>query len=251
MMSLSSYTLESGAPHLSIEGLSAGYDKLRVLDDVNLSVSPGETLAITGKNGVGKTTLLRAIMGQARIWSGSMMYGGQDLGKQPPSSRAGLGFGYVPQGRRIFPELSGWENLAIAGFGSGRRDWKDEQKKILDYFPSLREYLDRKGGSLSGGQQQLLALARALTLHPSILLLDEPSEGIQPNIVDQLVGVIEQFQSEFGLSVLLVEQNLGLIVEMASAVAIMDRGRIVKTISTGEGRIDAGIIESFLGFSTA
>lgn len=205
--------------------LQAGYGSVPVLHDVNFSVNRGETLVLLGRNGVGKTTLLRTLMGLLRPTSGQVLLNGSNVASHEPHNLARAGMAYVPQGRGIFPKLTVEENLLVGL--RARRDGKTTiPSEILDMFPILRERFSQLGGTFSGGQQQMLAIARALCGGPDVLLLDEPSEGIQPSIVQQIGDLIVRFNEELGLTVLLVEQNLELARRAGSRCLVMARGRI-------------------------
>jgi urea transport system ATP-binding protein len=179
-----------------------------------------------GRNGVGKTTFVQSVMGLLPIQSGSMLFEGQDLAKLSAEKRAGLGIGYVPQGRQIFPLLTVEENLKV-GLSSRRDKVRHVPDFIYEMFPVLKEMLTRRGGDLSGGQQQQLAIGRALVLDPTLLILDEPTEGIQPNIVHEIGDIINRLNKEIGLTVLLVEQKLPITRRVADNFVILDRGRSV------------------------
>ncbi|HFE37922.1 MAG TPA: urea ABC transporter ATP-binding subunit UrtE [Gammaproteobacteria bacterium] len=210
---------------LKVSGLNQFYGESHTLWDVALEIDAGKCTCLMGRNGVGKTTLLNCLMGELALKSGKMEYEGQDLGKMPMERRAGLGIGYVPQGRQIFPMLTVEENLQI-----GLPARRDRQKRVPDFiydmFPVLKEMLKRRGGDLSGGQQQQLAIGRALVIDPKLLILDEPTEGIQPNIVAEIGEVIRQLNRDIGLTVLLVEQKLPFVRKVADSFYILDRGRI-------------------------
>ncbi|MDP5054523.1 MAG: urea ABC transporter ATP-binding subunit UrtE [Congregibacter sp.] len=211
---------------LSVKGLNQYYGASHTLRDVDLRVEEGRIFCLMGRNGVGKTTLLNTVLGLLPAQSGRLKLGGESIDTRATEDRVARGLGYVPQGRMIFPDLSVMENLRLAL--AGRRD-RDAQipRQIFEFFPVLAEMADRRGGDLSGGQQQQLAIGRALVLQPRILLLDEPCEGIQPNIVQLIGDVIQRLRSEQGLSVLLVEQKLPFARAVADDFAIMDRGQIV------------------------
>ena len=210
---------------LSIDNLNQFYGESHTLWDVALNVQAGQCTCLMGRNGVGKTTLLQCIMGQLPIKSGSMLYQEKDLAKLNMEQRARLGIGYVPQGRQIFPMLTVEENLQI-----GLPARPDKQKQIPEFiyelFPVLKEMLGRRGGDLSGGQQQQLAIGRALVIDPKLLILDEPTEGIQPNVVAEIGDIIKKLNREIGLTVLLVEQKLPFVRKVADSFYILDRGRI-------------------------
>ncbi|GHB23583.1 urea ABC transporter ATP-binding subunit UrtE [Salinicola rhizosphaerae] len=211
---------------LSVEKLDQYYGESHILRDLSLEVPAGRCTCVMGRNGVGKTTLLKTIMGEVGARAGEIRFDGQALLKQRPEARAGLGIGYVPQGRQIFATLSVEENLRI-GLPARRDRVRRIPERIYELFPVLREMRYRRGGDLSGGQQQQLAIGRALVLDPRLLILDEPGEGIQPNIVAQIGEVIRRLNREDGLTVLLVEQKLPFARKYADNFAIMDRGQKV------------------------
>jgi urea transport system ATP-binding protein len=211
---------------LSIENLSVSYDGSRILRGVTLKVPERSIVCLMGRNGVGKTTTLKAITGLVRVDDGSVALQGRDLTKLKPEQRARNGLGYVPQGRDIFPNLTVWENLKISLVVHGAKA-NGQVDRVLQLFPILKEMLQRKGGVLSGGQQQQLAIARALLTNPKILILDEPTEGIQPNIIDQIGETLLKIKKEGQISILLVEQYLDFCLEVADDFYVMDRGSIV------------------------
>jgi len=216
---------------LAIQGLNQFYSGSHILWDVNLEVPEGSCTCLMGRNGMGKTTLLKCIMGLLPIASGHMNYGlgnnATDLSRIAADRRARLGVAYVPQGREIFSQLTVEENLRV-GFGARRGGKiKDVPEHIFEWFPVLKKMLKRRGGDLSGGQQQQLAIGRAMVLDPKLLILDEPAEGIQPNIVAEIGDIIMRLNREAKLTVLLVEQKLPFARRVASEFRIIDKGRIV------------------------
>jgi branched-chain amino acid transport system ATP-binding protein len=215
------------APDTSLAGLalshvSAGYGDTIVLNDLSLSLSPGATLCVLGRNGVGKTTLLTTVMGHTKLHGGSIRFQDRDLGSCPIYRRAMLGLALVPQEREIFRSLSVEENLTI---GERRGGWTLE--RIYDFFPSLAKRRHNRGDRLSGGEQQMLAIGRALLTNPSFLLLDEPLEGLAPVIVDQLLAGFERLKREEDLALMLVEQHAHLALEFADDAIVLDRGAVV------------------------
>jgi len=224
---------------LEVRGLNVAYGESQVLWDVALDVPAGSVVCLMGRNGVGKTTLLKSIMGLLPTRSGRVAFDGTDLGGRRPEERAGCGIGYVPQGREIFPNLTVQENLRMGLLGSRRNGngGGDPLEHVFDLFPKLRTLLGRKGGVLSGGEQQQLAIARVLLARPKLLLMDEPTEGIQPSVIDQIEEAIERIKGQ-GISVLLVEQYLEFAWRLASAYAIMRKGTIVSRGSTKDLRED-------------
>jgi urea transport system ATP-binding protein len=234
---------------LTLSNISVSYDGSRILRGVNLTVVPGQVICLMGRNGVGKTTTLKSIVGLVKPDTGSVKLDDLELTAQKPEARARAGLGYVPQGRDIFPHLTVKENLHIGAIAQGRK-LNGEVDRVLTLFPILKEFLARKGGVLSGGQQQQLAIGRALLTNPKVLLLDEPTEGIQPNIIDQIgetikklrdeglggaepdyteeIGnAIKQLRREGQIGILLVEQYLDFCLEVGDSFYIMDRGAIV------------------------
>ncbi|NYT73816.1 urea ABC transporter ATP-binding subunit UrtE [Halomonas sp. QX-2] len=216
---------------LAIEKLNQFYGESHTLWDLDLEVPAGQCTCVMGRNGVGKTTLLKAVMGEVNVTSGQLRYTGGDqstveLTKKAVEARSRLGIGYVPQGRQIFPLLTVEENLRT-GLAARSDGLKKIPERVYELFPVLKEMKHRRGGDLSGGQQQQLAIGRALVIEPKLLILDEPGEGIQPNIVAQIGQVIRQLINEDGLTVLLVEQKLPFARKYADRFVIMDRGRPV------------------------
>jgi branched-chain amino acid transport system ATP-binding protein len=207
---------------LELKNVSAGYGETVVLEDVSVSVPEGATLALLGRNGVGKTTLLATIMGHTTLHGGSLSFDGRDITRLPIHKRALAGFGYVPQEREIFPSLSVDENLTVAA-RPGR--WTVE--RVFDLFPRLAERRRNMGNQLSGGEQQMLSVGRALMGNPSLLLLDEPLEGLAPVIVDSLIAAFHRLRREDGLAVVLVEQHARLALEFATTSVVLDRGKVV------------------------
>ena len=224
---------------LDVRGLNVAYGESQVLWDVSLDVPAGSVVCLMGRNGVGKTTLLKSIMGLLPIRSGRVAFDGTDLGGRRPEERAGCGIGYVPQGREIFPNLTVQENLRMGLLGSRRNGHGggDPLEHVFELFPKLQTLLGRKGGVLSGGEQQQLAIARVLLARPKLLLMDEPTEGIQPSVIVQIEETIERIKGQ-GISVLLVEQYLEFAWRLASAYAIMRKGTIVSRGSTKDLRED-------------
>jgi urea transport system ATP-binding protein len=212
---------------LSVDKLNVYYGESHILRDVDLEVRPGQVVCLMGRNGVGKTTLLKTITGLLPARSGRVTFGDRDLTRVPSFRRARLGVGYAPQGREIFGQLTVWENLQIGldGCRNGDRSIPDE---IFELFPVLKQMLHRKGGDLSGGQQQQLAIGRALVSKPTLLLLDEPTEGIQPSIIQDIERAIRRLRERGTVGILLVEQYLDFAQRLADAFAVMEKGEIVK-----------------------
>ncbi len=207
---------------LHLKGVTAGYGETHLLEGINLAMAQGESLSIIGRNGVGKSTLLETIMGHTTLHAGAISLDGRRIEAAQAHERALAGLGYVPQEREIFPSLSVRENLEI---GARAGHWTAE--RVFDLFPNLKERLANAGSQLSGGEQQMLAIARALMTNPSVLLMDEPTEGLAPVIVQALAQVLLRLRGEGGLSIVLVEQNSRVALEFAARTVVMDRGRIV------------------------
>lgn len=228
---------------IRIEALNQFYGEAHTLWDVDLHIPKGRVLCLMGRNGVGKTTLLKCLMGLLPVRSGAIRLGDVDLTRLPAEARAGLGIGYVPQGRDIFPLLTVEENLRT-GLGALPRGRRAIPPLVYDLFPVLRDMARRRGGDLSGGQQQQLAIGRALVLNPRLLILDEPTEGIQPNIVREIGDIIRRLNGELGLTVLLVEQKLPFARRVADAFSILDKGRVMATGPMGA--LDEGLVQQHL-----
>jgi urea transport system ATP-binding protein len=211
---------------LCLSNISVSYDGSRILRGVNLRVPEKSLVCLMGRNGVGKTTTLKSIVGLAKLDAGEISLANQSLAGMKPDQRARLGIGYVPQGRDIFPHLTVWENLKLSLVVHGAKA-NGQVDRVLELFPILKEFLQRKGGVLSGGQQQQLAIARALLTDPKILILDEPTEGIQPNIIDLIGDTLLKIKKEGKISILLVEQYLDFCLSVGDSFYIMDRGAIV------------------------
>jgi branched-chain amino acid transport system ATP-binding protein len=229
---------------LQVSGIECGYGGGKVLDGVSLTVEAGEIVALIGRNGVGKTTLMRALIGLVPLSAGRILVDGIELGRERPHTRAKQGVGYVPQGREVFPALTVRENLQV-GAQANRSRIGDMLDKVVGYFPVLRTKFQQKAGTMSGGEQQQLAIARALIGAPKILLLDEPSEGIQPSIVDLIGETLRTIAADTGIGVLLVEQNMGMVESVASRCCVMDKGRIVDTLNRAQ-LADEELIRSVL-----
>ncbi|SNR33224.1 ABC transporter ATP-binding protein [Puniceibacterium sediminis] len=232
---------------LEIDSLHSGYGKIPILMGVTLNVAEGEFLGILGHNGMGKTTLMNTLMGHLPATSGTVRFNGQDITRLSPHKRSRAGLGLVPQGRQIFPDLSVHENLRMGMAGSTVEDPAFMQE-ILSLFPRLHRLLDRRGGALSGGEQQLLALARCLCSRPKLMLLDEPTEGIQPSILEEIVDTLKVLR-ERGLSLVLVEQNLEFIAALSGRVLTIQKGVITGEMSPKDLQ-DPEMISEFVGMSS-
>lgn len=218
---------------LTVAGLRGGYGGKPVLQGVDLSVGEGEIVAVIGRNGVGKTTLMKTLIGLLSPMAGTISFAGEDVTRLSADKRAKRGIGYIPQGREVFPRLTVTENLLVGETAGGGRAAPDYER-IYDFFPILKERAKQAAGTLSGGQQQQLAIGRAMIGAPRLMLLDEPSEGIQPSIVQEIARNVKRLNAETGVAVLLVEQNLDLIVSMARRGFVIDKGRIVATLGPQE-----------------
>lgn len=210
---------------LEIKDIENFYGTSHILHGVSLDIADGGMVSVLGRNGAGKTTLLRAVIGTVPPKSGSITFDGGDITRLKPHDRARLGISYVPQGREIIPDLTVNENLVLAMLGKGISGGKPPGF-VFDYFPALKPLADRRGGVLSGGQQQLLAIARALVQEPKLLLMDEPTEGLQPSVVAEIQEIIKRIHDERGCAILLVEQNLDFVRDVTQQFAMMENGRI-------------------------
>ncbi len=214
------------APSLAVADLSVSIGGSRILRGVSLEIRPKTVFCLMDRNGVGKTTTLKAITGLMAADSGSVIFTGEDISRLSPEKRALRGLGFVPQGREIFPQLTVEENLHVGTVARGRKPKKAELDRVFTLFPIIKEFLPRKGGMLSGGQQQQLAIGRALLTRPKLLILDEPTEGIQPNIIDQIGDAIKMLREEGEMAILLVEQYLDFCKELGDDFCILERGRV-------------------------
>nr|WP_325248167.1 amidase [Amylibacter sp.] len=235
---------------LDVNGLSGGYGKVPVLHGLSFSVGENEIVGVLGHNGMGKSTLLKTLMGFLPATAGNARFYDSDLNGLTPNARANLGIGYVPQGRGIFPQLSVRDNLRFAYQDHGQGNEEDTLSDVLADFPRLVPLLTREGGALSGGEQQLLALARCLMGAPEFLLLDEPTEGIQPSIIEEMAETLLDLRAKRGLSILLVEQNFDFIADLSDRVLVLERGRISGELSKAD-LADQSKVDQFLGFGTA
>ena len=228
---------------LEVEELCSGYGKIPILHGVSLRLAAGEIVGVLGHNGMGKTTLLRTLIGELPATHGSIRLDRADITHVRMARRARLGLGYVPQGRGIFPDLTVRENLHVgARLGAGDAGIEE----IVASFPVLAPLLERSGRTLSGGEQQILALARCLVGRPRLMLLDEPSEGIQPSIVEQIIDHLRDFRHRWNLAILLVEQDLEVIAALASRVLLMQKGQVAAEMSP-DGLYDRRLVEEHLG----
>jgi branched-chain amino acid transport system ATP-binding protein len=229
---------------LEINNIDAAYGKAKILHSLSLSAKPGEILCLLGRNGAGKTTTMQTIMGLLRLKAGSITLDGEDLGSLPAHEVPKRGIGYIPQGRRLFSELTVAENIEIGlmvrGKGEATREW------VLDLFPRLRERLDQAAETLSGGEQQMLATARALCIEPRVLLLDEPTEGLQPSMIEQIRQVIVRMKAE-GVAIILVEQRVDAVLSIADRVAFIENGRNRETVDAEVLRQDHTLLNKYVG----
>jgi branched-chain amino acid transport system ATP-binding protein len=227
---------------LELCGVRAGYGATVVLEALDLRVAPGECLALLGRNGVGKSTLIATIMGHATLQGGTIALGGHDIGAWRPHRRARAGLGWVPQEREIFPSLTVRDNLAVA-----TRPGAWTIARVLELFPRLEERARQPGRSLSGGEQQMLAIARALVGNPSVLLMDEPFEGLAPIVVEELAGVIARLRTDHAITMLLVEQRTDVALELAERAVVMERGRVVFDDASARLRADRDLLHALVG----
>jgi branched-chain amino acid transport system ATP-binding protein len=230
---------------LKVTELRSGYGRIPILAGITLTVGAGEFVGILGHNGMGKSTLLRTLMGYLPMTGGEITFEGQSLRGLSPTARARLGIGYVPQGREIFPSLSVYENLRM-GCLMAKQDEPSTIKSILAEFPRLERLLDRPGAALSGGEQQLLALARCLCGAPKFILLDEPTEGIQPSIIEEMIETLQKLGQQRSLTILLVEQNLNFITSLSQRVLILQKGMIIREVPPNVAR-DRAMMEEYVG----
>ncbi len=229
---------------LEVRDIHASYGRVKVLFGVSLSVNRGEILCLMGRNGAGKTTVLKSIMGQLPPSQGTILLDGRDLASMPAHLIPRQGVGYIPQGRRLFPELTVAENIEMGlmtrGQGAETRAW------VLDLFPRLRERLNQQAGTLSGGEQQMLATARALCLRPKVLLLDEPTEGLQPSMIEQIRKVVVRMKAE-GYAIVLVEQRVDAVLSIADRVTFIENGKDRETVAAADLRGDPAKLHKYLG----
>ena len=231
-------------PLLELRDVRAGYGEAVVLDDVSFAVPEGGSLAVLGRNGVGKTTLLLTIMGYTRRHRGTLLWRGRDISRLAPHERARLGIGWCAQEREIFPSLSVEENLTVAA-----RPGRWTLGAVYELFPRLKERRGHMGNQLSGGEQQMLAIARALMTNPALLLLDEPLEGLAPIVVEELAGDIQRMMSDEGMAAILVEQHTELALSLAREAVVIERGRIAHRGATEALAADKALLERYVGLA--
>jgi branched-chain amino acid transport system ATP-binding protein len=232
---------------LACERVSSGWGATQVITEVSFELPAGETLAVLGRNGVGKTTLMSTIAGRADIKGGVIKLAGAPIQNLPRFTRAARGLGFVPQEREIFPSLSVEENLAVAARRRGRNANEWTLSRVYDLFPRLQERRSIGGTRLSGGEQQMLCIGRALMGNPSVLLMDEPMEGLAPVVVDLIVDAMKRIRAESGVAILLVEQHVEIALEFTSRLLVMDRGAVIFDAADGKRPIDQQFIESLVG----
>ena len=234
-------------PLLELDGVDARYGGVQALHGVSLTVNDGEAVAILGANGAGKTSTLRAISGTVRR-SGSIVFNGKAIHRKSPEAVARLGIAHVPEGREIYAELTVWENLLVGA--NHRRNWREAKRdceNVAGYFPRIAGRRNQQAGTLSGGEQQMLALARALVARPKLLLLDEPSLGLAPTIVQNFYELVSSLSKEMGLTVLVVEQNAGVALQATKRAYVLEVGRVVMEGESAELRHDERVRKSYLG----
>jgi branched-chain amino acid transport system ATP-binding protein len=235
-------------PLLELSDVSARYGPIRALHGVSLTVEEGEVVAILGANGAGKTTTLRAVSGMVRT-GGGITFAGRSIAKRSPEGVARLGIAHVPEGRGLFTELTVWDNIRMGAVGrGGQKTLKASAKRVLGYFPWMEERRDQHAGTLSGGEQQMLALVRALVSQPKLLLLDEPSLGLAPTITRELFGIVRRLNDEEGLTVLVVEQNAAVALETASRAYVLEVGKVAVSGESDELKRHEGVRKSYLGY---
>jgi branched-chain amino acid transport system ATP-binding protein len=235
-------------PLLELEDVEARYGQIRALHGVSLSVGDGEVVAILGANGAGKTTTLRAVSALVRR-RGEIRFDGRSLASASPEATAKLGIAHVPEGRGIFDQLSVWDNLRMGAYGKvSRSELEDETGRVFSYFPWMKERLGQQAGTLSGGEQQMLGLARALVSRPRLLMLDEPSLGLAPTIVQELFRIVAELNEEQKLSVLVVEQNAEIALQVAHRAYVLEVGRVAVEGTSDELHRHEGVRKSYLGY---
>ncbi len=233
---------------LVVENLEAGYGEMQVLWGVSLSVDERGISAVLGPNGAGKTTLLRAVAGIIRPWSGKITFSGEDVTLSPPHVKVGKGLVLVPEGRHLFPELSVEENLLLGAYTKlGRYNLEESLDLVYSVFPRLKERREQRAGTLSGGEQQMLAIGRALMARPTLLMLDEPSQGLAPKIAIEILDILQRLRGEWGLSILLVEQNIVKSLEIADYAYVIEQGRVVLEGEPEELSKKGDLIKAYLG----
>jgi branched-chain amino acid transport system ATP-binding protein len=232
---------------LSLDGIRAGYGDFQALFDVGLKVSPGEAVGVVGPNGAGKTTLLRVISGMLRPTAGTARFGDADLTKLPAHALPSIGIAHVPENRRLFPQLTVEENFKVGAYiPSARKRYAERLAYVFDMFPRMKERRHQLAGTMSGGEQQMCAIGRALMSSPRILLLDEPSAGLAPLVVQQVFALVQRIRAE-GLTVLIVEQNVAQVLRVVDRAYVLDAGHVVAEGRSADLAADPKIREAFLG----
>ena len=237
-------------PLLELKDVHARYGPIRALHGVSLTVGEGEVVALLGANGAGKTTTLRSISSMTRT-SGDIVFDGRGIARRSPEYAARLGIAHVPEGRGLFPELTVWENLRMGAVGPGRgrgARLEEEAKRVVGYFPWIDRRRDQPAATLSGGEQQMLALGRALVSRPRLLMLDEPSLGLAPTVVRELFAIVHRLNEEEGLTVLVVEQNATIALDVASRAYVLEVGRVAVEGTSDELQRHEGVRKSYLGY---
>lgn len=229
---------------LTFEEVTAGYGLTMVLDSISFDVPEGDIVSIIGRNGVGKTTVMRTAMGQNDIQQGEILFDGEPISSSPTHERARAGIGYVPQGREVFPRLTVKENLRM-GSQINEGDTTFDLDQVYEFFPRLKDRSGQEAGTLSGGEQQMLAIGRALISHPKLVLLDEPSEGVQPSIVKEISTIVRNIRDELDTTILFAEQNLEFTIHTSDVCLVMSEGKIVETVSPDELR-DSDVIQKYI-----
>ena len=233
---------------LNVENFSCGYGEMVAVRDLSFSIEPGQIFALLGPNGAGKTSTMLAIMGHVQIKAGSLQVGGTDITRLPALRRAGLGLALVPEGRRLFSDLSVAENLVVGGYSHSRADEKRHLARVLELFPRLSERRGQLAASLSGGEQQMLAIGRALMSGPRLLLVDELSLGLMPKMIDLCIDALKKLNQE-GLAILLVEQNTSRALDLADNVCVLASGRSVFHGSAETARRDVDLLHTYFGIA--
>ncbi len=235
-------------PLLELRDVEARYGPIKALHGVSLTVDEGEVVSLLGANGAGKTTTLRAISGAVRK-SGDVIFDGKSIARRSPESVARLGVAHVPEGRGLFGELSVWDNLRMGAYVRGeRKTFKQEAPRVVGYFPWLEARKHQQAGTLSGGEQQMLSLARALVSRPRLLMLDEPSLGLAPTVVQELFAIVTRLNGEEGLSVLVVEQNANIALDASARAYVLEVGKVAVSGTSDELRRHEGVRKSYLGY---
>jgi len=232
---------------LQLDGISAGYDEVPILRDVSLAIKRGEIVSLIGRNGVGKTTLMKTIIGLVSPTAGQIMFEGTEITDATPEERGQAGIGYVPQGREVFPRLTVEENLRV-GTQVNKANTTHLFEEVYRYFPRLEERKEQKAGTMSGGEQQMLAIGRALVGNPDLLLLDEASEGIQPSIIDEISDAVQEINADLGITVFFTEQHLDFTVTTSERCYVMEKGQIVNELSA-ENLENSEVVQEYITLS--